>query len=480
MKKYLLFFIIMIAGYSINAHPWKPKYYVIIDTDGGFDDYRAINFLLASPDVRVLAITTSNGVIGAEYVYIKIRSLLQQLHHEGLLVGINADSTSMIRNCTPALNFAWGDTIADIAFQRSAIDVVNYIISKSNESITLICLGSLSTPAICHREIPLFEQRINQIIWTTDLQLDTSNFNYSVNPTAYKYLTEHQNLLLHRINGGIGESIYNEKLVGLLDSVQNSYAKNITKSLSIQDTPFSNRWYDESAVIFLQYPVYFSSDTLDNSICHRFLPDSSLELNDKLIQIVTGNVVNQNQVLEYFPLDSSDYQDDVRSIMMQTISNYGKEEWISEVIANELHRHVGVYAVVGAKMGIRAREYFAAGVDELIIHSHAGQKQPISCMNDGLQVSTGATLGHGLMHIDLENEPYPGAEFTYLGQTIELVLKDEYRNRIKKQITELNSIYGLNNDIYWALVRNLALYYWKNWDRNQIFEIRITPSGYSK
>jgi inosine-uridine nucleoside N-ribohydrolase len=32
---------------------------VIIDTDGGIDDIRAITMLLASPDVRVLAITVS-------------------------------------------------------------------------------------------------------------------------------------------------------------------------------------------------------------------------------------------------------------------------------------------------------------------------------------------------------------------------------------------------------------------------------------
>ena len=65
MKCYLLFFFILIAGFSVNAHPWKPKHYVIIDTDGGFDDYRAVNLLLASPDVRVLAIIASDGVLSA-------------------------------------------------------------------------------------------------------------------------------------------------------------------------------------------------------------------------------------------------------------------------------------------------------------------------------------------------------------------------------------------------------------------------------
>jgi pyrimidine-specific ribonucleoside hydrolase len=124
-------------------------------------------------------------------------------------------------------------------------------------------------------------------------------------------------------------------------------------------------------------------------------------------------------------------------------------------------------------MGMRAKEYFGAGIDEIKVVSYAGQQQPYSCMNDGLQVSTGATLGHGLIQVDIQGKHIPKAQFTYLGQSITLELKSDYRERIENEILELSSIYGLNNDIYWALVRNSALVYWANWDRNKIFDILV-------
>ena len=71
---------------------------MIVDTDGGIDDIRAITMLLASPDVRVLAITVSPGVLSAENAYLKVRSLLNSYFHEGIPVGINRKSTLNPRN----------------------------------------------------------------------------------------------------------------------------------------------------------------------------------------------------------------------------------------------------------------------------------------------------------------------------------------------------------------------------------------------
>ncbi len=46
-------------------------------------------------------------------------------------------------------------------------------------------------------------------------------------------------------------------------------------------------------------------------------------------------------------------------------------------------------ATIGVKMGIRAREYFNIGVDDILVTTYAGHKPPVSCMNDGLQVGNG-------------------------------------------------------------------------------------------
>jgi len=66
----------------------------------------------------------------------------------------------------------------------------------------------------------------------------------------------------------------------------------------------------------------------------------------------------------------------------------------------------------------------------------------------------------------------PQADFYYLGQKITLSLKDEYRTQVASKIKELSYIYGLDSNIYWDLVRDIAINCWKNWDRHLIFEIK--------
>ena len=73
MKKSILFFLFT-TYLSAFAHPWNPSRYVVIDTDGGIDDYRALCLLLSANDVRVLGITTSNGVLNAENAAIKVKA----------------------------------------------------------------------------------------------------------------------------------------------------------------------------------------------------------------------------------------------------------------------------------------------------------------------------------------------------------------------------------------------------------------------
>ena len=53
------------------------------------------------------------------------------------------------------------------------------------------------------------------------------------------------------------------------------------------------------------------------------------------------------------------------------------------------------------------------------------QYPPLSCMNDGIQVSTGATPGHGLLTVKNEPSPTPAVEFTYMNRKIKLTLKPE-------------------------------------------------------
>ena len=122
-------------------------------------------------------------------------------------------------------------------------------------------------------------------------------------------------------------------------------------------------------------------------------------------------------------------------------------------------------------MGIRAREIFGVGPDMLEVVTYAGSKPPYSCLNDGIQVSTGATLGMGTIHLAADEVKRPSAVFTYKGRSVRITLKKEYLDKVDSDINEGIVKFGLMDDGYWKLIRHNALKYWLEWDRNKIFDI---------
>jgi len=173
-----------------------------------------------------------------------------------------------------------------------------------------------------------------------------------------------------------------------------------------------------------------------------------------------------------FPSDPLLFRADLRAAIPGIIGRYGMEEWRVSVLTSEIHQHLGIYSVVGAKMGLRAREYFGVGLDKLQILSHAGLHPPVSCLNDGLQVSTGATLGHGTISVAMERTALPEAEFIQEGRRILLRLKPEILKRIREDIARGVRQYGDLTPAYFDFVRGLSISYWMDLDRKNIFEIK--------
>lgn len=169
------------------------------------------------------------------------------------------------------------------------------------------------------------------------------------------------------------------------------------------------------------------------------------------------------------PLDC--YADDVRDIIGICMERHGAREWKLAVLANEIHGHLGIYSTIGVKMGLHARELFEAKglTGEISILSFAGSQPPVSCLNDGLQISTGATVGHGLITLSPAAAKRAEARFRCDGETVTLRLKAEYADRIRADIEEGVARYG-HAPAYWQYVRSLALRYWRDWNRNVLFE----------
>ena len=60
------------------------------------------------------------------------------------------------------------------------------------------------------------------------------------------------------------------------------------------------------------------------------------------------------------------------AISGQVIEKHGLKEWKIVVMTNEFHEYLGINSIILAKMGLRAREYYHIGIDELTVESFVG------------------------------------------------------------------------------------------------------------
>lgn len=469
MKKIFTIIVCLFITFSqTKAHPWKPDHYIVIDTDCGLDDFRAIRLMLESSNIRILAITTSNGVVNATDGYYKVKNLLQATHHEGILVGANKNSASKIIDCETAQNFCWSNNKHNIDTKgMDYTKVLSRIFEHHNGEIIFINLGSLNTIFTYFSKYPEHKNKIKEVLWTTNYKMPSKDFNYCLDSSAYHSFLN-LNLPLTAIHNEMFKQ-YNDHWIKQLKETETLLSEDISRSINQPNNIFSKNLYDETAFLYLLNPDFFTQK-IEGNILKRELETDIESLNTIMDSIFSSNTVS-TQAFSHFPEGASDYIEDIQNIMRETIQKWGKDEWATCVLTCEIHRHVGVYTLIGAKMGVRAREYFGAGMDELKIVSYAGLEPPFSCLNDGLQVSTGATLGHGLISVQ-KNSKIPQADFYYLGQKITISLKDEYKTQIASEIKKLSYIYGLDSNIYWDLVRDIAINGWKNWNRHEIFEIK--------
>lgn len=472
MKRIVALLFTLTFSLTLFSHPWKPKHFVIIDTDAGIDDMKAITMLLASPDVRVLAITVSPGALNSGAGYLKVKSLLNGFYHEGLPVAINSSCSYKSPDFPSALNYRWGDEqTAEAVHAPDYKAILSELIDADRNKITMICLGGLSTASSAFSEIPQFRQKVKRIIWSADGIADKKGFNYNIDAGAVSKILE-SGIPVTVVKGTGNLIFYDSDLIQKISGLNSIYSKRVTEffgSESAKEHKYSYTLNDESVPVYMHYPELFRSDTSRKTI--EAAPGNISGMRDKTLQILKGETVERNQVIKDIPLTPGFYFADIEPSVTEIINKYGPDEWTSAIIANELHRHLGVFAIIGVKMGIRAREYFNTGVDEFMVTSSAGSTPPLSCMNDGLQVSTGATPGHGLLTVRNEAPLSPSAEFIYLNSKIRLTLRPEIAALISNELKEINFVHGLDSDIYWELVRKNSIKYWLNLDRHDIFII---------
>ena len=99
--------------------------------------------------------------------------------------------------------------------------------------------------------------------------------------------------------------------------------------------------------------------------------------------------------------------------------------------AKEFHGHLGPMVTLGLRMGRVISERMGSEPFSYRITAFTGPKPPLSCLVDGLQLSTPCTVGNGGIRIEDGGELRAVAEME--GRRLEVSVKEEIRDKVAKE-----------------------------------------------
>ncbi len=481
MKKYLIPLLTLLLTVNLQAQPLpvKLKHTIIIDTDCAIDDMRAISLMLARPELTIKAILVSDGSLPPAEGALKVHALLGEFDRDSIPVACG----DAIRGVNPQWRqfnrqINWGKEMIAQSRDTAAIECLKGQLNKTGEKIILVCLGPLTNIAGLIKQNPALLPKVERIIWYNESVKPLNGFNYECDKEAANIVLGSKVRIdvvsnLHKNHAVFDTLMYNvcrhsSTTVGKI--LYNVHSQPAVYEMLVQG---HFRLCDDLVTIYLMNPELFATTTMSEKLNVRYSTDYDVNgVREAMTDMINGTYVSDhNIVFNKFPVERGMFNYDIRPIIDTAIALYGYDEWKANVMTDEFHGHLGVFSIVGAKMGIKARELFGTGPDVIDVTTFAGSKPPYSCLNDGIQVSTGATLGMGTIHLAADSVTRPSAIFRYKGRAFLISLKKEYLEKVDSDINEGIVKFGLLDDGYWKLIRQNAIKYWVEWDRNKIFDI---------
>jgi len=473
---------IILAVFCLSVNVWghsgKPKYHVIIDTDGAIDDMRSLSMFLAGNDIRVLAITCSQGTLLPDSVYLKVKSLTSAFYCEGVPVGASPKTDFELPVWSSfAQNIKWNEnSIQPTHKSVGAISLLNNITANYKDKITLIALGSLKTYADWIKQNRDLAKKVERIIWYNNHDI-TKGFNYKASPESFEFI-KNSGISLEIVSNESNKLAVTKGYISELEKCNSMYAQQIITVHNqgiVKDRIAQNhlKLWDDLIPLYLSVPILFEAETA-KGIKKVSLNDAIPEnvIHETISKLLVSATLTNNRVFVSFPVDTLLYLPQYSAMVNATIEKYGLIEWKAIALTNEIHGHTGIYSIIGAKMGIRAMEYYNVGVNNISVTSFAGDKPPLSCFNDGVQISSGATIGQGLITISDSISNIPSAIFEFNNRKREISVKKEIALQMQNEIKHGVKTYGLLTDKYWHYIEKLAIKYWTEFDRHDIFIIK--------
>lgn len=481
----VMFFIF--AATPARAHTGPP---VIVDTDMAADDARALALLLASPCLQVVAVVTSDGVSPPDLGATNVCRMLGFLKVDGVAVGIGRTldvAPPPFRTNATGLDWAQlGEPAIPLMGLQKATSLIHLILRVAPQRVLYVCLGPLTNLADALDAKPELAEKIEAVIWSgTATNAAQPGWNAQRDPEAVKKIIA-AGLRVEVVHWpeDAAAPVLDETLLNELRAVDSPAAKLIVRLHStgrgaeLVRAGHLRLWDDLAALRFLNPSLATLSPVAEHAGWFELTPVDPAAVRNALPATLRLLPPRATVILADFPSEPERLLPDMRESAAQIIARHGLEEWKAAALTSELHRHLGTYSIVGAKMGLRARERFNVALDELHVESHAGLKPPLSCLNDGLQVATGASLGRGTITVLTNGTPACEAVFSYGERRLRLCLKPGIARRIAEDMAALVKQHGGLTPAYFQEVRTVSLKHWLNFDRNSMFdETEITAAA---
>ncbi len=475
----LLAAVLMLVVIPASGHTGSP---VIVDTDMAADDARALALLLASRQLHVAAVVTSDGASPPEAGATNVCRMLRFLKLDGVAVGAGrplADPAPPFRLNATGLDWAQlGEPAIPLMGLQRAASVIQLILRVAPQRVLYVCLGPLTNLADALDAKPELAEKIEALIWSgTPPGAAQPDYNARRDPEALKKVAA-AGLRVEAVHwpDEAAAPVLDSALLNELRTVNSPAAKLIMllhstgRGAELARAGHLRLWDDLVALRLLKSSLVTTSPIKNQPDWREVTPLDAGAVRNALPAALQGLPPRATVVLADFPaIDPANLLPDVREVAPPIVARHGLEEWKAAVLTSELHRHLGTYSIVGAKMGLRAREFFNVALDELRVESHAGLQPPLSCVNDGLQVATGASLGRGTITV-ITNAPACEAVFSFGALRLRLRLKPEFEKRIATDMAELVKRHGGTTPAYFGAVRGVSLQHWLNFDRNTMFE----------
>jgi pyrimidine-specific ribonucleoside hydrolase len=459
--------LVILIPCTVSAHK-KASFNIIVDTDAGIDDVKMMHLLMVSADFNINTVVCSDGVLSPKQGASRVRGMLDYYGHFAVPVAAGKALEKPFDHRDFARKIAWPGEKGQ-NFKTNAVELLHNRLNAHPSKDIYLASGPLTNLATLLKAYPDDINEISRIIWYHNPENKSMNYQRDQEAAGFVLNTFPD---VEFVCADTDQSLRIEKDDLLhIESLNNKYSKGISDYLIQKDFRMRSfamhlQIWDELLPLYLLFPERFSSVS-----GQKHVPLNPEDIRMLYVAILDTDKPMQGIVYNTLPASGTWLREDVREIADSIISRHGFNEFAVVAMTSEFHGHLGIYSIIGAKMGLLAMQAFHVGLDELEVWSYAGDQPPLSCLHDGIQFSTGASLGYGSIHVPEGIQFKPEAVFEYKGQQLKIRLKKTYVNQFQTDIAKTIETYGLLTDKYWEEIRRIGLDYWLRLDKDELFDV---------